>query len=142
MASPRLRQVPESVQKRLSQAAAQDVEELRSHLDRCAMAVAERAQKSLEARGKKEAAGMQSILEGQRIRIQKRQQETAGNLQLSLFAEAESQQLEADRRHWERRLQSLEIELVSEPARIQAAYQVKATRVEPVGIVYLHPISG
>lgn len=142
LASPRLRQVSESVQKRLSQAAAQDVEELRPHLDHRAAVLIERAQKKMQARGQKEAEEMQAILEEQRDRILKRQKETTGNLQLSLFAEAEAQQLEADRRHWERRLQSLEIELVSEPARIKAAYQVKATRVEPVGIVYLHPISG
>ncbi|GAP96586.1 helicase domain protein [Leptolyngbya sp. NIES-2104] len=140
LASPRLRQVPESVQQRLSQAAAQDVEELRSHLDRRATALIERVQKRLEARGQKEAAEMRAILEEQRDRIVKRQTEIAGDRQLSIFEEA--QQLEADRRHWERRLQALEVELVSEPARIKATYQVKATRVEPVGIVYLHPISG
>jgi len=30
----------------------------------------------------------------------------------------------------------------SEPKRIEAAYEVKATRIEPVGIVYLWPLSG
>ncbi|WAL62465.1 DISARM system SNF2-like helicase DrmD [Thermocoleostomius sinensis] len=142
LASPRLHQVPESVQQRLRQAAAQDVEELRPHLDRRAAVLIERAQKKLQARGQKEAEEMQAILEEQRDRILKRQKETAGNLQLSLFAEAEAQQLEADRRHWERRLQSLEVELISEPARIKAAYQVKAVRIEPVGLVYLQPVSG
>ncbi|MBI4783074.1 MAG: helicase [Oscillatoriophycideae cyanobacterium NC_groundwater_1537_Pr4_S-0.65um_50_18] len=142
LATPHLRQVPDSMQQRLSQAAAQDVEELTPHLNRRAETLAERAQKKLTARGQKEAAEMQAILQDQRDRIVKRQEETAGNRQLSLFPEAELQQLEADRRHWERRLQALEVELVSEPARIEAIYQVKATRVEPVGIVYLHPISG
>lgn len=33
-------------------------------------------------------------------------------------------------------------ELVREPARIEATYEVKAVRVEPVGIVYLYPVSG
>ncbi|HEY9695843.1 MAG TPA: DISARM system SNF2-like helicase DrmD [Trichocoleus sp.] len=140
LASSRLRQVPESVQQRLSQAAAQDVEELKLHLDRRAAVLIERAQKKLEARGQKEAKEMQAILEEQRDRIIKRQKEMAGDRQLSIFEEL--QQLEADRRHWERRLQALKDELVSEPARIQAMYQVKATRVEPIGLVYLHPISG
>jgi len=142
LALPHLRQVPASIQQRLSQAAAQDVEELTPHLNRRAETLAERAQKKLAARGQKEAAEMQAILQDQHDRILKRQKETATPLQLSLFAEAELQQLEADRRHWERRLQALEVERVSEPARIEATYQVKATRVEPVGIVYLHPISG
>jgi hypothetical protein len=38
---------------------------------------------------------MKAILEEQRDRIVKRQKETAGNLQLSLFAEGELRQLEA-----------------------------------------------
>ena len=29
-----------------------------------------------------------------------------------------------------------------EPARIQAGYEVRAQRVEPVGLVYLWPVSG
>ncbi|MCC5625236.1 hypothetical protein [Nostoc sp. CHAB 5715] len=45
-------------------------------------------------------------------------------------------QLEADRRHWDKRLNMLAEELVREPARIEATYEVKAVRVEPVGIVY------
>jgi SNF2 family DNA or RNA helicase len=142
LASPRLRDVPEGIRQRLSLAAAQDVAELIPHLDRRAEALAERAQKTLAVRGKKEAAEMKAILEEQRDRILKRQQETAGNLQLSLFAEGELRQLDADRRHWEKRLQRLQSELVSEPDRIESIYQVKAVRVEPVGIVYLHPISG
>ncbi|WP_088892358.1 DISARM system SNF2-like helicase DrmD [Leptolyngbya ohadii] len=140
LASPRLRQVPESIQQRFKQAAAQDVAELISHLNRRADTLAERAQKRLATRGKKEAAEMQEILEEQRDRILKRQKETEGDRQLSIFEEA--QQLEADRRHWEKRLKALEGELTSEPARIEASYQVKAVRVEPVGVVYLHPVSG
>jgi 50S ribosomal subunit-associated GTPase HflX len=85
---------------------------------------------------------MKAILEKQRDRIVKRQKETAGNLQISLFAEGELRQLEADRRHWEKRLERLQTELESEPIRIESVYQVKAIRVEPVGITYLHPISG
>lgn len=142
LASPRLRNVSETVQQKLRQVAPQDVEELIPHLDRRAETLAERARKKLEARGQKEAAEMRAILEEQRNRIAKRQQETEGDIQLSLFAEDELRQLEADRRHWEKRLQRLQSELVSEPARIEATYQVKAVRVEPVGVVYLYPISG
>jgi hypothetical protein len=31
--------------------------------------------------------------------------------------------------------------MVTEPERIQQTYQVKAERIEPVGIVYLWPVS-
>lgn len=142
LASPRLRNVPDGMRQRLAQVAAQDVEELRPHLDRRASELAERAKKKLTARGEKEAKEMQAILEEQRDRILKRQKETAGDRQLSLFAPDELRQLEADRRHWKTRLERLRSELVSEPIRIEATYQVKATRIEPVGIVYLYPVSG
>ena len=54
----------------------------------------------------------------------------------------EVSQLEADHRHWERRLKLSEDELRREPARIREGYVVKARRIEPVGLVYLWPISG
>jgi hypothetical protein len=49
--------------------------------------------------------------------------------------------LEADRRHWERRIEALEHEIETEPARIEQTYQVKAHRMEPVGLVYLWPVT-
>ena len=51
-------------------------------------------------------------------------------------------QLEANRRHWDKRLNALAGELEREPARIQEVYAVRATRLEPVGLVYLWPITG
>ena len=47
--------------------------------------------------------------------------------------------MEADRRHWVRRLGQIEDELEREPKRIEEQYRVKARRVEPVGLVYLWP---
>ena len=40
---------------------------------------------------------------------------------------------------WERRLEQFDRELESEPQRLTAFYAVHATRVEPVGLVYLWP---
>jgi hypothetical protein len=39
-------------------------------------------------------------------------------------------------------LEQIEQELVGEPERIEAVYRVKARRVEPVGLVYLWPVTG
>ncbi|MBW4595308.1 MAG: DISARM system SNF2-like helicase DrmD [Brasilonema angustatum HA4187-MV1] len=141
LASVRLREVPEAVKQRLCQTVVQDVTELTSHLNKRAEVLAERAKKKLTARGEKEAVEMKRILEEQRDRILKRQQETQV-LQLKLFSDEEQRQIEADRRHWNKRLSMLTEELVHEPARIEATYEVKAVRVEPVGIVYLYPVSG
>ena len=60
--------------------------------------------------------------------------------QLSLaFAREEMRQLEADMRHWRRRLDRFERDLEHEPARVREFYEVRARRVEPVGLVYLWP---
>jgi hypothetical protein len=56
--------------------------------------------------------------------------------------EDEQRQLEANRRYWGKRLEALEHELRSEPERIRQVYDVKATRIEPVGLVYLWPVTG
>ena len=141
LASPYLQQVSQAVKERLKQSAVQDVAELIPHLERRAKVLAQRAAKKLTERGLKEAAEMKKILEEQQMRIAKRQEETKA-VQLSLFPIDEQRQLEADSRHWEKRLRTIASELISEPARIEAAYKVKAVRVEPVGVIYLWPISG
>ncbi|OYD89418.1 helicase [Nostoc sp. 'Peltigera membranacea cyanobiont' 210A] len=141
LASPHLLEVAEAVKERLKKSAAQDVAELIPHLERHATALAERAEKNLANRGTKEAAEMKKILEEQQTRILKCQEESKA-VQLSLPFIEEQRQLDADRRHWEKRLQAIATELISEPARIEAAYKVKAVRIEPVGVIYLWPISG
>ncbi|MEH2207171.1 MAG: DISARM system SNF2-like helicase DrmD [Nostoc sp.] len=141
LASPHLLQVAEAVKERLKKSAAQDIAELIPHLERRATASAESAEKKLANRGTKEAAEMKNILEEQQTRIIKCQEESKA-VQLSLPFMEEQRQLDADRRHWEKRLQAIALELISEPARIEAAYKVKAVRVEPVGVIYLWPISG
>lgn len=141
LASPHLLQVGEAVKERLKKSVAQDVAELILHLERRATALAESAEKKLANRGTKEAAEMKKILEEQQTRIIKCQEESKA-VQLSLPFIEEQRQLDADRRHWEKRLKKIATELISEPARIEAAYKVKAVRVEPVGVIYLWPISG
>lgn len=141
LASPHLLQVAEAVKERLKKSAAQDIAELIPHLKRRATVLAERAERKLTERGIREAAEMKKILEEQQTRILKCQEESKA-VQLSLPFIEEQRQLDADRRHWEKRLQAIATELISEPARIEAAYKVKAVRVEPVGVIYLWPISG
>ncbi|WP_442949723.1 DISARM system SNF2-like helicase DrmD [Nostoc sp.] len=141
LASPHLLQVAEAVKERLKKSAAQDIAELIPHLERRATTLAESAEKKLTNRGIKEAAEMKKILEEQQTRIVKCQEESKA-VQMSLPFIEEQRQLDADRRHWEKRLKAIALELISEPARIEAAYKVKAVRVEPVGVIYLWPISG
>jgi hypothetical protein len=100
---------------------------------------AEKATSRLADRGQKEAADMRAIIESQRARIEKTSADRS--LQPSLF-EDELKQLQADQRYWERRLAQLRQEFETEPARIRKSYEIRATRFEPVGLVYLWPVTG
>ena len=105
--------------------------------------LAERAVRELRRRGEQEAAEMREILERQRQRIDRQRQSMEGKTRQQVldFGKDELRQLQANMRHWEARLGSLERELDDEPARIRAGYEVRAQRVEPVGLVYLWPLS-
>lgn len=140
LATPRLRDVSPSLLERCKEYAARDVEDLVPHLERRAQTLTERAQRQLRQRGEKEAAEMKRLLEEQRDRISGQEQEYK-HYQLQLFNGEELRQIEADRRHWRNRVQQLEEEIETEPQRIEQVYQVKASRVEPVGLVYLWPVS-
>jgi hypothetical protein len=50
-------------------------------------------------------------------------------------------QLRAEQKHWEKRLIELADEERAEPARLRETYDVKMTRFEPIGIVYLWPVT-
>lgn len=139
LANPRLRDVSIGIQERLRSFAAQDVLELLPNLEKRAATLVERATKKLTERGVREAAEMKQLLIEQRDSILlKERQDT---YQLSLFNADELRQLEADRRHWRVRIAQLEEEINTEPQRIEEIYQVKADRIEPVGLVYLWPVS-
>ena len=62
----------------------------------------------------------------------------------STFADREDElrQLEANKRYWAKRLAMIDAELETEPTRIRELYEVKAKRIEPVGLVYLWPVTG
>ena len=139
------RAVPETVRSRLTDIAAQDVDELTGHLKRRAETMANAALRELTKRGDQEAKDMVTILLEQKKRIAETLRDWAERekaRQMALFAPEELTQLAADRRHQERRLRDLDAELVTEPDRIRAGYVVKARRIEPVGIVYLWPRTG
>lgn len=120
-----------------------DVEELLPELLKRGEQLGNQAEKDLSKRGQKEAQDMQKILEEQKKRIAKTIADTNKDLK-SLFDDLpdEKRQLEADRRHWDKRIVAIEQELKDEPERIRAIYDVKARRIEPVGLVYLWPATG
>jgi hypothetical protein len=55
------------------------------------------------------------------------------------FGDEEKRQLESEMRSWRSRLEQFERDLEREPQRIPDFYEVRAKRIEPVGLVYLWP---
>ncbi len=137
--------VPQAVQTQLQSAAPRDVQELLSHLHSRAEQYARDAEKLLQKRAEDEAKAMLAILQNQKKHIAETaaRHERPDQRQLQLgFAEDEAKQLEANRRHWSKRLEMLDRELETEPERVRGIYEVKARRVEPIGLVYLWPVTG
>ena len=132
--------VAPEVERRLADTIVRDVEELRPHLERRALAASEEAQALLSVRADKEATDLARLIQERRNRIMSTQKESA-QLELA-FAGDELKQLRAERKHWEKRLIELDAELRDEPARLRASYAVQSSRIEPIGLVYLWPVSG
>jgi hypothetical protein len=124
----------------------------------------------LQERGRLEAEALKTVLRNQRQRIRdtvrQRSQEIARldrkaakaeatplitgladvvnipELDPASMSERERRQLASDQKHWQRRLETIDTELSSEPKRIEVSYKVVTHRLEPAGLVYLWPISG
>jgi hypothetical protein len=141
---PESRVVPDVVKAQLKEAAARDVQELLPHLESRAAEYATGAIALLAKRADVEAKAMREILEIQQKHIGSTitKYDETDQLRLGFDNEEERRQLESNRRYWGKRLTELDNELDTEPERIRSQYEVKAQRVQPVGLVYLWPIAG
>lgn len=131
----------DTIQQKLLNAAPRDVEELLPQLEKRAQELAVAAEGHLRQRGELEEKQLREVLERQRKRVLEelnRYEKNAGQLMFD-FAEEEKRQLEADARSWRIRLEQFERDLEREPQRIRDFYEVRAKRIEPVGLVYLWP---
>lgn len=135
------RQPSQTVTRQLLNAAPRDVAELLPQLESRAEDLAAEAIRKLRDRGARESRDLHETLERQRARVADELARHERELpQLTLdFDVDERRQLEADMRSWQRRLEQFDRELETEPQRIADFYEVRATRVEPVGLVYLWP---
>ncbi len=137
------RQAPEGAQERVLKHIQKDIFDLRPGLELSATERLTRSKAQLLERGKREAEEMRKLLEAQRQRISKAAKDFDPNqLALPGIADDERRERIADRKHWEQRLANIEKELAEEPARVQAAYDVVAHRIEPIGLLYLWPMTG
>ncbi len=134
----------ETIQRKLLASAARDIQELLPQLEPRAAEWADAAEKKLCERGERESRELKETLERQRERVREQLAKTEATdpRQLTLgFGDDEKRQLEADIRSWRSRLEQFGRDLAEEPTRIRDFYEVKARRVEPVGLVYLWPES-
>ncbi len=135
----------EIVQRRLLDAAPRDIKELLHHLEPRAKESARAAAEALIERGERESKLLQETLERQRGRVMEeieRHRREFRQIAMDFGDDRDArQQLEANMRHWERRLEQFDADIEQEPERIRRFYDIQRTRVEPVGLVYLWPES-
>ena len=136
------------VEKKLRDSGPRDVEELLPLLEERSRELANEAAAKLAKRGEEEALAMKTILQDQKKRIAEtaratdKRDTTTMRLKFDEFDEDETRQIESNKRYWQKRLKTLDADLVTEPARIRELYEVRAQRIEPVGLVYLWPVTG
>jgi hypothetical protein len=104
------------------------------------------AKNDLAARARTEADGMRALLERQRRAIRKRkatlaQQGLFDGLGDSADTREQQRQLALDLDHMGRRDQAIATDIEREPAVIEALYEVRMTRLTPVGVVVSWPRS-
>ena len=133
--------ISDTVQERLQASSQADIADLLPHLETRATEAMQRAETLLSQLAECESRSMVDLLESQRARIQDALGDEGFQMPLDYDA-TELRQLEADRRAWQRRLQAIEAELETEPARIADSYAIRAHRVDPIGLVYLWPRTG
>jgi hypothetical protein len=136
------RPVPnETIQRKLLATAARDIQDLLPQLQPRAEELARLAAEKLRGRGERESKELREILERQRERVQEQLAKHESQfLQLTLdFGDEEKRQLEGNMRSWRSRLDQFAGDLAKEPQRIRDFYEVRAQRIEPVGLVYLWP---
>ncbi|WP_344694460.1 DISARM system SNF2-like helicase DrmD [Sphingomonas cynarae] len=122
----------------VSAGVAVDIADLRPVLERRAAEQAARAATELARRAEAEATGLERLLRERIERIRRERGQDDRQFAL-LLDEAEARQRATDRRSWDRAATRLDDELVREPERLRAANRVRATRLEPIGMVYLWP---
>ena len=133
------------IQAMLLAAAPGDIDDLLPALKPRAEDCAAEACQALHQRGEKEAKDLRDILLRQRTLISKQleayeRQQTSG-VQGKLWPDEERDQRNSDAKSWRARLATFDHDLEEAPARVSAFYEVKAQRIEPIGLIYLWPES-
>ena len=136
-------EAPERITPELQRYLSSDVDQLREALDQKVEERRLEAAEKLAKRATDEAARFVRVLEEQRQRITSTRSRTNENLDQLLLdlggIKEERRQLEDNRKYWEQRLQTIDIDLEREPERILRTFALQTHRVEPAGAIYLWP---
>ncbi len=140
--APRDHRLNDTIRRQLLESVTRDIQDLLPHLETRAREYEQDARTALGKRADAEAKAMREILDLQQTHLLSTISAHDKSLQLLLdFNDDERRQKEHDRRYWETRLGEVHRERETEPERIRALYEVKARRVEPIGLVYLWPVT-
>ncbi|KAB7786369.1 DISARM system SNF2-like helicase DrmD [Methylorubrum populi] len=133
---------------RLGASVEADIADLRPHLESRATAAEAAAVADLAENGEREAAALAGLLRRQieKVREAMHGAEAPAQFELDLASEEgrqqrerELRQFEADRRSWDDKLLRLQADLEAEPRTVREGYEVRARRLEPIGLIYLWP---
>jgi SNF2 family DNA or RNA helicase len=136
-------EAPEGISATLQAHLGHDVAQLHDALDQKVDERRQEAAAKLAKRADDEAARFVRVLEQQRERILSTRRRTNDNLDQLLLdlgeVKEERRQLEDNRKYWEQRLQTIDLDLVQEPDRIRRTFALQTDRIEPAGAIYLWP---
>lgn len=111
------------------------------HLEAEADALAVEARAGLAQRARKESDDMRALLARQQTAIDVAEARLRQSELFNIADKEQKRQVDLDLRHLERRRADAGKELVSEPAAIEALYDVRMSRLLPVGLVVAWPES-
>ncbi|WP_437681714.1 DISARM system SNF2-like helicase DrmD [Sorangium sp. So ce131] len=130
-----------TISKRIQQNAEALFRALWPHLEAEADALAVEARQGLAERARREADDLRGLLARQRVAIDKAEARLRQADLFNLQDKEQKRQVDLDLKHLERRRAAAASELESEPAAIEALYDVRMARLTPVGLVVAWPES-
>jgi hypothetical protein len=109
------------------------------HVDAEADALSVEARQGLALRARRESGDLRVLLERQRMAIDKAEMRLRQAELFEVKDKEQKRQVEVDLKHLDRRRVEAAKELTAEPAAIEALYEVRMSRLTPVGLVVAWP---
>jgi predicted Zn-ribbon and HTH transcriptional regulator len=128
-----------TIQRRIEKQAGSLFSKLWPHLEAEADALGAEAKKGLLERARKESDELRKLLTRQKTAIDKAQLRLRQSELFEIKDKEQKRQVDKDLEHLERRRKAADQEIDVEPRAIEALYEVKMTRLTPVGMIVTWP---